>query len=150
MVIGRRFGIGNDIFEIVGVAADGFTGTEPGMVADIFAPTMMSVVMPRPEASWLKTFVHLQPGVAPGPVRDHLRAAFRASNDDGAKGSQVLLMEPAAVGVSSLSFLQGQADCCGHPGIRELPAPPADLNWRFARRGERKMTHTTPGPQPPH
>ena len=100
LVMGRRFGIGNDIFEIVGVTAPGFTGTEPGMVADIFAPAMMSALMPRPEASWIKAFVYLQPGVAPEPVRDRLRAAFQAFSAPPSNQSLALLMEPAATGDS--------------------------------------------------
>ncbi len=39
--IGRTFRLGNGMYEIVGVAAPGFTGTEPGTVIDIFMPTMM-------------------------------------------------------------------------------------------------------------
>src|SRR5438876_5485142 len=39
-VIGRRVRLGNDLYEIVGVAQPRFTGTEPGIVIDIFVPTM--------------------------------------------------------------------------------------------------------------
>jgi hypothetical protein len=45
-VIGRTFRITNNlkgtrIYQIVGVAEEGFTGTEPGKVVDIFLPAMM-------------------------------------------------------------------------------------------------------------
>ncbi len=40
-VIGRTFRMGNDLFQIVGVAPEPFTGTEPGTITDIFIPTMM-------------------------------------------------------------------------------------------------------------
>jgi predicted permease len=102
IVIGRRFGIGNDLFKIVGVAGERFTGTQPGTVTDVFAPTMMSALLIRPEASWLQTYVRLKPGVALEPVRDRLRAAFRVFSEAGAKGAQVLLAEPAAEGVSRM------------------------------------------------
>ena len=41
-VIGRTFRMGDDLYEIVGVAAERFTGTETGTVTDIFVPTMMN------------------------------------------------------------------------------------------------------------
>ena len=102
VVVGRRFGVGNDTFEIVGVAAEGFTGTAPGLATDIFAPTMMSALLPRPEAHWLKAYVRLQRGAAPEPVRDRLRAAFGGFSEEGAKGSQVLGMAPSSGGVSGM------------------------------------------------
>src|SRR5581483_225021 len=37
-VVGRSFRMGNDVFTIVGVAGESFTGTEPGWVTDVFAP----------------------------------------------------------------------------------------------------------------
>jgi hypothetical protein len=40
-VVGRTFRKGTDLYEIVGVAGKGFTGTEPGTVTDVFLPTMM-------------------------------------------------------------------------------------------------------------
>jgi predicted permease len=111
VVIGRRYGIGNDVFEIVGVAGEGFTGTAPGLEADIFAPTMMSALLPRAEASWLQAYVRVPRGAAPGPVLDRLQSAFRAFDEDvspfwakglfGPKASQVLSMDPAAGGISS-------------------------------------------------
>jgi predicted permease len=101
LVIGRKFGIGNDVFEIVGVAGEGFTGTDPGTATDIFAPTMMSALTPRPEAgSWLKTYVRVPHGSAPEPVRDRLRSAFGSFKEQEARGWKVLSMIPAASGVS--------------------------------------------------
>jgi predicted permease len=102
VLIGRRFGIGNDFFEIVGVAGARFTGTEPGTVTDLFAPLTMSALFTRPEASWLRTFVRLNLGIAPDPVRDRLRATFQVLNDQPANQSQVLMLEPAAAGVSRM------------------------------------------------
>ncbi len=101
MVVGRKFGIGNDVFEIIGVAGDGFTGTDPGTVTDIFAPTMMSALTPRPEAgAWLKTYVRVPRGSAPEPVRDRLRSAF-GSFEEETKRWKVLSMNPAPGGISS-------------------------------------------------
>ena len=41
-VIGRRFRTGNDFLQIIGVAPEGFTGTDPGTFTDIFVPNMMN------------------------------------------------------------------------------------------------------------
>ena len=40
-MIGRTFRMGNELYEIVGVAEAPFTGTMPGTMVDIFVPTMM-------------------------------------------------------------------------------------------------------------
>jgi hypothetical protein len=86
--VGRRFRIGNDAFEIVGVAGEGFTGTETGSVTDIFVP--MAMKNPRTLASlnnfWLRTLLQLKPGVMPGPVQEKLRATFRGIQEERAKG----------------------------------------------------------------
>jgi predicted permease len=115
-VSGRTLRIGDDIYEIVGVAEERFTGTETGTVTDIFVPMMMKT--PRTLASsdnfWLRTLVQLQPGVAAEPVYDRLRAAFRAFQEDRARGMTLtatqrthffrerLLLEPASSGRSNL------------------------------------------------
>jgi hypothetical protein len=46
-VVGSKVRIGNDLYEIVGVVAEGFTGTEPGTFTDIFVPTMMNPSVTR-------------------------------------------------------------------------------------------------------
>lgn len=116
-VIGRTFRMGDGVYEIVGVTEDGFTGTETGTVTDIFVPMMMK--NPRTLASsnnfWLRTLVQLKPGVADEPVRERLRATFRAIQEERAKGfmgmskqrlakflQEKLLLEPAASGRSNL------------------------------------------------
>ncbi len=117
-VIGRRLRLGNDLhqlFEIVGVAGEHFTGTEPGTVTDLFLPAMMNSMVENPDSAWLRIFVRLHPGAAPEPVRQRLAAVFRASNEDRAKGvtggskqfisrllGQRLLLEPAAAGASGM------------------------------------------------
>ena len=115
-VIGRAFRAGNDSYEIVGVAPEPFTGTEPGVAIDIFVPTMMNDYVTRSDASWFRAFVQLKPGVAVEPVRDRLLAPMRAFHEQREKEfagifpkreieeflRQKLLLEPAATGTSNM------------------------------------------------
>jgi predicted permease len=115
--IGRTLRMGDDLYEIVGVAEGPFTGAETGTVTDIFIPMMMK--NPRTLASsdnfWLRTLVQLKPGVAAEPVHDKLRATFRAIQEERAERftaipkhlvdkslKDELLLEPAAAGRSNL------------------------------------------------
>jgi putative ABC transport system permease protein len=106
--IGRTFRLRNVVYQIVGVAEQRFTGTEPGTITDMFVPVMMNELAINPMASFLRTFVRLEPGVAAGPVRERLRSAFQNLREEEIRkfpdrGRQNLLMEPAAAGASGLS-----------------------------------------------
>jgi predicted permease len=113
--IGRTFRIGNDLFEIVGVSPEGFTGTETGMAIDVFLPTMMHPGVASADSSWLRPFVRLRPGVAAESVRERLAAGFQAWQEERVKEFSgwpkqkiehflhtKLLLEPAASGISGL------------------------------------------------
>jgi predicted permease len=113
--IGRTFRTGNDIFEIVGVAPEGFTGTETGTAVDIFVPTMMNSSVTRGDSTWIRTLALVKPGVAIEPLRQRLAAISRAYEVERAKGftdmprqkidnflNQVISMDPAAAGSSNL------------------------------------------------
>ncbi len=120
-VVGRTFRMANTltgvrVYQIVGVAGEGFTGTEPGRVIDIFMPSMMHWGIAYPEWSLFRTLVHLEPGVSAEPVRDRLAATLRAHNEEKANRQpkqradllkQVLLMESAAAGVSEMQKVYG-------------------------------------------
>ncbi len=114
-VIGRTFRIGNDLYEIIGVGPERFTGTEPGTVIDIFIPTMMHPAVPAPDWTWMRTLARVKPGVALEPLRAKLDATSRAFEGERSKGfggmskeqikeflDQKLLLEPAAAGISDL------------------------------------------------
>jgi predicted permease len=113
--IGRTFRISNNIYEIVGVAEEPFTGTETGTVTDIFMTTMMHPGALRSDWTWHRTLARLKPGVAVEPVRAKLQATSRAFEEERAKGfsgmtrqsidrflDQTLLLESAAAGSSDL------------------------------------------------
>jgi predicted permease len=121
-VIGRTFRTGNDIYEIVGVAQKPFAGTEPGIVTDIFAPTMMVKYngIVRSDYNWFRTFVMLKPGVAAAPVREKLSAPFQAFLEERVRGlagipkplldrylGQQLSLDPASAGASGMQKLYG-------------------------------------------
>ena len=123
-VIGRRFRMGDDLFEIVGVAAEPFTGTETGTVTDVFLPMAMKYrrTLESSNNFWLRTLVELKPGVAPEPVRERLRAVFAAIQQERAKTlvgmpkqrleaffKERLLLEPASAGRSNLQRDYGRA-----------------------------------------
>jgi putative ABC transport system permease protein len=115
-VVGRTFRIGNDLYEIVGVAEKGFIGTEPGTATDIFIPTMMSAgSINSPNSFWLRTYVRPKEGVALEPLRDKFDAMYRAFEQERAKGfanfprkflegypHEKLELKTAAEGVSGL------------------------------------------------
>jgi predicted permease len=123
-VIGRTFQRGGEVYQIVGVAEAPFTGTEPGIVTDIFIPTMMMKYRAtvRSDYRWFRAFVKLNPGVAVLPVRERLRVSFRAFLEESAKAfagipkreidgylSQTLLLLPASAGVSGVQKQYGTA-----------------------------------------
>jgi putative ABC transport system permease protein len=116
-VVGRTFRMGNDLFEIVGVSEERFTGTETGTATDIFIPMMMKSASTLASSNnfWLRTLVQLKPGVSAEPVHQKLSATFHAFENERAKGipgltkyrfeqffNQKLLLEPAAAGRSNM------------------------------------------------
>ena len=114
-VIGRTFQMGNDLYEIVGVGPQPFTGTEPGTIIDIIVPTMMHPGAVRPDWTWMRTLARVNPGVALEPLRAKLDATSRAFEEDRGKGfagmtkkqieeylNHPLIFGPAASGASGL------------------------------------------------
>jgi putative ABC transport system permease protein len=113
-VIGRTFRMEDNLYTIVGVCSSPFTGTDPGMLTDIFVPTMMSANVTT-YAGWIRMYVRPKPGVAPMAVRDQLRVPFRVFREEQARRTvgmhperiaglvrESLMMESAASGVSRL------------------------------------------------
>ena len=114
-VIGRTFRMGNELYEVLGVAEAPFTGTEPGTMVDIFVPTMMNPQVTRKDSTWHRTLAMVKPGVALEPMRQKLEETSRAFEEERAKGflgmskeeidnflNQTLVLEPADTGVSNL------------------------------------------------
>ncbi len=112
-VVGQTFRMGNEIYEIVGVAEKPFAGTEPGTLTDIFVPTMMYPDATRPDSTWIRIFALLQPGAEPQQVRTQLFATSRAFEEERAKGfkgmsqqaidnyvNQAVILERAPTGAS--------------------------------------------------
>ena len=114
-VIGRTFHLGEQVFEIVGVAPKGFTGVEPGTATEIFLPTMMHPWVTRKDASWFRTLALIAPRTAMEPLRAKMDAVSRGFETEQSKGwtgmppqqiamilAAKLRMEPATAGVSEL------------------------------------------------
>ncbi len=116
--IGRSFRLGADVspYEIVGVAEEPFTGTEPGTVTDIFLPTMMNAFgISHPDSAWFRAFAVLKPSAAADPIGEKLYAVFRAVHQQRVKElanapalwrsrflSERLSLEPAGSGLSEM------------------------------------------------
>jgi len=74
-IVGRTFRTGAATFEIIGVAPEGFTGTEPGRLTDIFLPSLMNVeALNSPGWSWFRMWVRPRDGVTAQSVRERLQA----------------------------------------------------------------------------
>jgi predicted permease len=123
-VIGKRFREGNDTIEIVGVAPEGFTGTETGTFTDVFIPAMMNArAIDRSEWHWFRAWVQLQPAADRERVLQSLRIRFLANRQEQTKSfppgvpqrevelyvSARLSLEPAASGVSDMQRVYSRA-----------------------------------------
>lgn len=114
IAIALQYGLGSTLFEIVGVAQRGFTGTEPGTETEIFLPAMMHPLANLPVASLFRMFVRLRPGISPALVRDRLDSIVHALSQEDGKTfpylrDQKLLLERTAAGVSGMQSAYGDA-----------------------------------------
>ncbi len=121
-VVGRIFHYGEGVFQIIGVSEKKFTGTEPGIVVDIFIPTMMHRSVTRQDSTWIRTLVVTEPGTAIDPLTAKLASinhTFEKNRLSGETGlsqeilqnvlrNQVLL-EPAPTGASGMQKEYSQA-----------------------------------------
>lgn len=75
--IGSTFRVGSRVYEIVGVAPAGFTGTEPGRLTDVFIPAMMNAdAINHPGWSWFRMWLRPRAGVGPDEIERQLRTVF--------------------------------------------------------------------------
>jgi hypothetical protein len=115
-VIGRKVQLDNDLYEIIGIAPEGFTGTEPGTFTDIFLPCTMYEGATHDDWGWLRTFIQMKPGGVQTRVRGRLQTIWTTVQTERAKGftswpaerrakylQQQIVLESAAGG---LSFMQ--------------------------------------------
>ena len=124
--LGRTFRIGNDVFQIVGVAAEPFTGTEPGRITDVFVPITMKDPRTLAGQPILDADTVATPREVPsGPVRERLRATFRVLQEERAKGFHA--DRDATANDSSRS------GCCSSPPAPDVPICSAitAVRWRI-------------------
>jgi predicted permease len=114
-VVGRTLHYGDGVYQIIGVSEKKFTGTEPGIVVDIFIPTMMHRGVTRQDWTWFRTLAVVQPGTDVAPLTAMLAAInfrFEKNRLSGETGlsqetlqnvlkNQVLL-DPAPTGASQM------------------------------------------------
>ncbi|MBI1352970.1 MAG: FtsX-like permease family protein [Acidobacteria bacterium] len=77
-VIGRTMRMEGQSYEVIGVVESGFTGVEPGVFVDFFAPVMMNPNVERKAVRWFRAFAALREGVAPEAVRVRLDGVHQA------------------------------------------------------------------------
>ncbi len=121
-VLGRKFSMDGDTFEIVGVVEAPFVGVEPGIQTDVFISTMMGREVHNILQNGLRTFIRLGPGVAAGGVWDRLDVAWRRFEEEkrdflhssraGLREERLeasrLRLTPVAAGVSELQRAFGR------------------------------------------
>src|SRR5207302_1791864 len=112
-----KFRLGDNLFEIVGVGPRDFTGTEIGIVTDLFLSMAMKNPATRNSSDnfWLRSFVKLHPGASPEAVYDRLLVTWRDIQNERAAGftnmskhdrdrffAEHIVLEPAASGRSNV------------------------------------------------
>jgi predicted permease len=114
-IIGRTFRLGDQVYQIIGVAQKPFTGISPGTMTDIFLPTMMSGKTDREDQTWMRTIARVKSGISIGALQSKLNATSHAFEEERAKHfigmnkmqigrflAESVILEPAAAGASSL------------------------------------------------
>ena len=84
-VIGRTFRLGDRLYQIVGVAQPLFTGTQPGVMVDVFVPITMHRGATVNDWQWHRTLAVLKSGAVREPLRSKLQAVLRAFEQERLK-----------------------------------------------------------------
>jgi predicted permease len=86
-VLGRAFRLGPGAYEIVGVLGEGFTGTEPGTMIDVFLPssTVPASTLASADSFWLRPFVRPKAGANLSVLRDKIDAVYHAHEMERSK-----------------------------------------------------------------
>lgn len=125
-VVGRTFRSGTVLYEVIGVAPEGFTGTAPGTFVDVFMPATMytAEALQSPNWQWFRPWVHVRSGSSVEVVREKLRAAMRVHRAERVKGLPAgaltqrdleeflgapIRLSPAGTGVSGLQQIYGRS-----------------------------------------
>ncbi len=77
--IGRWVTLGTKPFQIVGIAADPFSGVQPGYLTDIWLPLSVAADpgnLANPDGGGINVWGRLHAGVGPSQVRERLQAAL--------------------------------------------------------------------------
>lgn len=85
-IVGKTFRMGTYVYQIVGVAQKGFAGVEPGVIVDVFVPTMMHQSVTRRDSTWHRAFALIKPGTPIEPLRQKLSAVSLAFETERSKG----------------------------------------------------------------
>lgn len=98
-VLNRNMVVNGHNFTVIGVAARGFDGIEPGSVTELFVPVTMKAWMTPNGAgledlndrrsAWLQVLGRLKPGVAPQQARASMQVLFHQIIEQEAKDPQV-------------------------------------------------------------
>ena len=118
-VLGRWVTIRGKPLQIVGVAAKGFTGVEPGISTDIWAPTMMwdERVIFDPDTRWFRIWGRLQPDIASDQARTVLQTVLTAFRRDDAARRPAESRERIEQYVNTRVYLRSAAN--GPSALRE-------------------------------
>jgi predicted permease len=113
-IVGRKIRINGHPFTIVGVAQQGFFGTEVGVSSDVWLPLWavgdIAGMLTNPSASILPAIARLKPGITRELAQERVRMHLAAAMETRARGAAArqlpqLLLLP---GTEALSNVQGQ------------------------------------------
>ena len=110
-VLGRWVTIREKPLQIVGVAAKGFTGVEPGIMTDVWAPTMMwdDRAIADPDTRWFRIWGRMQAGVAEEQARTVLQSGLHQFRPRAGRQAARGVAGPARISSSTL------VSTCGPP-----------------------------------
>jgi predicted permease len=114
-IVGHTFNFGDRVYEIVGVAAPPFTGTEPGKMVDVFVPITMHPYIKMPLVQYMTIFARVPEGESKQRLAARLQPVFHSFLEENLKGrrgipdsirerilAETVVLEPAASGFSAL------------------------------------------------
>jgi putative ABC transport system permease protein len=118
-VLGRWVTIRDKPLQIVGVAEQGFTGVEPGIMTDLWAPAMMwdDRAISDPDTRWFRTWGRMQRGVAPEQARAVLQTVFTSFRREQAAGRPEEPRERLEQFINTRVYLRSAAN--GPSALRE-------------------------------